>query len=209
MDIERDVVNITVAYGDGIGAEIMEATLLVLREAGAKISIDTIEIGQRIYNMDSKTGILRSAWETLRRNKILLTAPIIMPDGLTIEGHERKNTKTAICEKFSLEITNAEGEGSNAWESYIGEELALFAAAHEAMPEIEGKNKANPSGMLLAAVAMLAHIGDEKNAEKIKTAWQKAIDDGLHTADIYQRKISSKKLGTREFAEAIIERLIH
>jgi isocitrate dehydrogenase len=83
----------------------------------------------------------------------------------------------------------------------------MFAAAHEAMPEIAGKNKANPSGMLLAAIAMLSYIGDTQAAEKIKNAWQKTIDDGLHTADIYQRKISSKKLGTREFAEEIVERL--
>jgi len=209
MEIISDTTNITVAYGDGIGAEIMEATLLVLREAGAKISIETIEIGQRIYNMDSKTGILRSAWDALRRNKILLTAPIIMPEGLTIEGHERKHTKTVIREKFSLEMSYAKGEGIQAWEGYISEEFALFAAAHDAMPEIAGKNKANPSGMLLAAVAMLSHIGDEKNAEKIKNAWQKTIDAGLHPTDIYQRKISSKKLGTREFAEEIVQRLEH
>jgi isocitrate/isopropylmalate dehydrogenase len=209
MEIISDTTNITVAYGDGIGAEIMEATLLVLREAGAKISIETIEIGQRIYNMDSKTGILRSAWDTLRRNKILLTAPIIMPEGLTLEGHERKHTKIVICEKFLLEMSYEEGEGAQAWESYVGEEFALFAATHEAMPEIAGKNKVNPSGMILAAVAMLAHIGDEKTAEKIKNAWQKTIDEGLHTADIYQRKISHKKLGTHEFAEEIVERLEH
>lgn len=72
---------ITVAYGDGIGPEIMEATLYVLREAGADINIETIEVGERVYNMGASSGILPSAWESLRRNKVLLKAPITTPQG--------------------------------------------------------------------------------------------------------------------------------
>src|ERR1700733_15814298 len=72
---------ITVAYGDGIGPEIMEATLLVLKEAGADIQVETIEVGERIYNMGASSGILPSAWESLRRNKVLLKAPITTPQG--------------------------------------------------------------------------------------------------------------------------------
>jgi isocitrate dehydrogenase len=44
-----DAQRITVAYGDGIGPEIMEATLLILKEAGAQLVIDTIEIGEKLY----------------------------------------------------------------------------------------------------------------------------------------------------------------
>src|SRR5476649_451407 len=72
---------ITVAYGDGIGPEIMEATLHVLREAGAQLAIETIEVGERVYTMGATSGILPSAWESLRRNKVLLKAPITTPQG--------------------------------------------------------------------------------------------------------------------------------
>src|SRR6185295_625772 len=72
---------ITVAYGDGIGPEIMEATLHVLREAGAQLAIETIEVGERVYNMGATSGILPSAWESLRRTKILLKSPITTPQG--------------------------------------------------------------------------------------------------------------------------------
>ncbi|MBY0406179.1 MAG: NADP-dependent isocitrate dehydrogenase, partial [Rickettsiales bacterium] len=72
---------ITVAYGDGIGPEIMEATLHVLREAGAKLTIETIEVGERIYHMGASSGILPAAWDTLKRNKVLLKAPITTPQG--------------------------------------------------------------------------------------------------------------------------------
>lgn len=65
---------ITVAYGDG-SAEIMEAALTVLREAGADITVESIEIGQRIYNMGGTKGILPSSWEVLKRTNILFKGP--------------------------------------------------------------------------------------------------------------------------------------
>src|SRR5688572_10657155 len=73
--------NITVAYGDGIGPEIMDATLSILREAGAQLTIDTIEIGEKLYAKGVSTGIPPYAWETLKRNKVLLKAPITTPQG--------------------------------------------------------------------------------------------------------------------------------
>ena len=42
-------VPITVAHGDGIGPEIMAATLHILKEAGARLDIETIEIGEKVY----------------------------------------------------------------------------------------------------------------------------------------------------------------
>lgn len=72
---------ITVAYGDGIGPEIMEATLMILKEAGARIKIDTIEVGERLYKQGATSGILPSAWDSLRRTKVMLKAPITTPQG--------------------------------------------------------------------------------------------------------------------------------
>ena len=73
--------SITVAYGDGIGPEIMEATLEILKEAKAKLSIETIEVGEKQYKTGNTTGISSSAWESLRRTKVLLKAPITTPQG--------------------------------------------------------------------------------------------------------------------------------
>ncbi len=72
---------ITVAYGDGIGPEIMDATLRVLEAAGAQLDIEVIEIGEKVYNEGVKGGIHPEAWESLLRTKVFLKAPITTPQG--------------------------------------------------------------------------------------------------------------------------------
>ena len=72
---------ITVAHGDGIGPEIMEATLEVLKAAGAKIQPEVIEIGEKVYLEGNSSGIAPASWESLRRTKIFLKAPITTPMG--------------------------------------------------------------------------------------------------------------------------------
>ena len=337
-------VPITVAYGDGIGPEIMEATLHVLKEAGADISVETIEVGERVYNMGATSGILPSAWETLRRNKVLLKAPITTPQGkgykslnvtmrkalglyanirptqsyhpfvktahpamnmvivreneedlyagieyhqshdvyesvklITKSGSERiiryafeyavqNNRKKVTCmskdnimkisdgmfhstfdaigkeypqlekehyiidigaariaarpEAFDVIVTEnlygdiisdiaAEVSGSVglAGSSNIGEDFAMFEAIHGSAPDIAGKNMANPSGILQSAVMMLIHIGQPKIAENVQNAWLKTLEDGIHTGDIYRKESSKQKVGTKEFAEAVIANL--
>ncbi len=73
--------DITVAFGDGIGPEIMDATLFILKEAKAKLNIETIEIGAAYYSKGVSTGIPPNAWDSLRRTKVLLKAPITTPQG--------------------------------------------------------------------------------------------------------------------------------
>src|SRR5512143_3652088 len=74
-------VPITVAHGDGIGPEIMAATLHILKEAGAALEIDTIEVGEKVYLTGNTSGIAPSAWDSLRRTKVFLKAPITTPQG--------------------------------------------------------------------------------------------------------------------------------
>ena len=52
---------ISVAYGDGIGPEIMEATLRILDAAGAQIETEVIEIGEKKYLQGVNVGIEPSA----------------------------------------------------------------------------------------------------------------------------------------------------
>jgi len=72
---------ITVAHGDGIGPEIMDATLHILKEAGARLDIETIEIGEKVYLRGNSSGIEPSSWASLRRTRVFLKAPITTPQG--------------------------------------------------------------------------------------------------------------------------------
>jgi len=72
---------ITVAYGDGIGPEIMQATLDILFAAGASLETEVIEIGEKVYKKGISTGIAPESWDSLRKTKVFLKAPITTPQG--------------------------------------------------------------------------------------------------------------------------------
>lgn len=72
---------IAIAHGDGIGPEIMDATLKILNAAGAKIDPIEIEIGERVYKDGYPSGIKPEAWDVLRKTKVFLKAPITTPQG--------------------------------------------------------------------------------------------------------------------------------
>ena len=337
-------VPVTVAYGDGIGPEIMRATLKVLDAAGAKLDIEEIEIGEKVYLKGNSAGIDASAWDSLRKTKVFLKAPITTPQGggfkslnvttrkvlglyanvrpcvsyhpyigtkhpvmdvvivreneedlyagiehqqtdevvqclklISKPGTEKiiryafeyakaYNRKKVTCftkdnimkmtdglfhktfnevgaeypgiekehyivdigaarladtpELFDVivmpnlygdilsdvaaQITGSVGLGGSA---NIGQGFAMFEAIHGSAPDIAGLNKANPSGLLLAAVQMLVHIGQRDVAAQIHNAWLKTIEDGIHTYDIYNALLSKAVVGTTDFADAVIERL--
>ena len=72
---------VTIAKGDGIGPEIMDATLRVLEAAGAPLAIEEIEVGESVYTAGHKSGIAPEAWDSIRRTGVLLKAPITTPQG--------------------------------------------------------------------------------------------------------------------------------
>ena len=85
---------ITVAYGDGIGPEIMQVTLDILLAAGANLEFDIIEIGEKVYRKGTPTGISDEAWDSLRTNKVFLKAPITTPQG---GGFKSLNVSTRVA----------------------------------------------------------------------------------------------------------------
>ncbi|MGF1580482.1 MAG: NADP-dependent isocitrate dehydrogenase [Gemmataceae bacterium] len=89
----------------------------------------------------------------------------------------------------------------------IGSKAAMFEAVHGSAPDIAGKGVANPSGLLLAAVQLLVHVGLPEHATKIKNAWLRTIEDGIHTMDLYREGSRQRLVGTQAFAESVIERL--
>ncbi len=335
---------ITVAKGDGIGPEIMDATLEIIKAAGAKIEIDEIEVGEKVYLSGNTSGIAAESWDVIRKNKIFLKAPITTPQGggyksLNVTtrkflglysnvrpcmslhpfvetkhpdmdiviireneedlyaGIEHRQTDEVVqclklisrpgCEKIiryafeyakvygrkkvtcftkdnimkqsdglfhqifdEIALTYPEIENEHwiidigaakmadtpeifdvivtlnlygdvisdiaaqiagsvglAGSANIGEECAMFEAIHGSAPRRAGQNMANPSGLLQGAIMMLNHIGQSDVAEKIHNAWLKTIEEGIHTYDIYNEQTSKQKVGTKEFAEAVISNL--
>lgn len=337
-------VPITVARGDGIGPEIMDATLSVLQAAGARVKIEEIEIGEQVYLKGITSGIEPNAWDSLRKTKVFLKAPITTPQGggykslnvtvrkalglyanvrpcvsyapfvstkhpymdvvvvreneedlyagiehrqtqdvyqclklISRSGSEKivryafeyarmNNRKKVTCftkdnimkltdglfhkvfdevassypdiesEHWIVDIGAAKladtpenfdvvvlpnlygdilsdvaaqiaGSVGLAGSANIGDDFAMFEAIHGSAPRRAGQNLANPTGLLFGAVMMLVHIDQSDIAEKVHNAFLKTIEEGIHTYDIFNKDHSKEKVGTKEFAEAIIERL--
>jgi isocitrate dehydrogenase len=335
---------ITVAYGDGIGPEIMKATLRVIEAAGAPLAIETIEVGEQVYKRGVETGMEHHAWDSLRRTKVFLKAPITTPQGggykslnvtirkalglyanvrpcisyypfvdtkhpvmdvvivreneedlyagiehrqtdqvyqclklITRPGSEkiiryafeyarRHHRRKVTClvkdnimkltdglfhkvfdeiaagypeiehETWIVDIGTAKladtpeafdvivtpnlygdvlsdvaaqivGSVGLAGSANIGDQVAMFEAIHGSAPRLAGQNAANPSGLLLAAVMMLEHVGQTDVAARVHNAWLRTMEDGVHTPDVFKDGISREKVGTAEFADAVIERL--
>ncbi len=336
--------SITVAHGDGIGPEIMDATLHILKEAGARLDIETIEIGEKVYLSGNAAGIAPESWESLRRTKVFLKAPITTPQGggysslnvavrktlglyanirpcvsyapyiktkhpvmdvvivreneedtyagieyrqtdqveeclklisrpgsekivrYAFEYAKRFNRKKVTCfikdnimkrtdglfhrifdtiateypeieadhwivdigaakmadtpENFDVIVmpnlygdvlsdvaAQIAGSVGLAGSSNIGENVAMFEAIHGSAPRRAGQNLANPSGLFLGANLMLVHINQPDVAERAHNAWLRTIEDGVHTYDIFKEGTSKEKVGTKEFAKAVVARL--
>ncbi len=337
---------ITIARGDGIGPEIMDAVLDIIKSTGVNLQFDEIEIGEKAYLAGHSSGISPEAWSTIRKNKVFLKAPITTPQGggyksLNVTarkalnlfanvrpcrsyhpyistkhpkldivvireneedlyaGIEHQQTPEVVqclklisrpgCEKIIryafeyaklhnrrkvscftkdnimkqtdglfhrvfdeiaqeypeidhehmiIDIATAKladtpenfdlivvpnlygdiisdvvaqitGSVGLAGSANIGTECAMFEAIHGSAPDISGKGIANPSGLLNGTVMMLNHIGETQAATLIQNAWLKTLEDGFHTADIFNQDKSAVKVNTKEFANAVKANLGH
>ncbi len=106
-----------------------------------------------------------------------------------------------IVSDIGAQITGSVGLVGTA---NIGEKGAMFEAIHGSAPRMAGRNTANPTGLILASVLMLVHIHQPEAAARVHNAWLKTIEEGIHTKDICKK---GTPVGTKEFAQAIIERL--
>jgi len=109
-----------------------------------------------------------------------------------------------ILSDVAAEIAGSVGLAGSA---NIGNTCAMFEAIHGSAPRRAGQNLANPSGLLLAAIQMLVHIGEPSIASTIHNAWLKTLEEGIHTYDIFKENLSRKKVGTQEFGQAIVQNL--
>jgi isocitrate dehydrogenase (NAD+) len=84
----------------------------------------------------------------------------------------------------------------------LGTEIGVFEAVHGSAPDIAGKGVANPTALLLSALLMLRHIGEEGIADRISRALGVVLgEDQIRTRDL------GGSAGTAEFASAICKRL--
>ncbi len=84
----------------------------------------------------------------------------------------------------------------------IGEDCAIFEAVHGSAPDIAGKNLANPSSVILAAIQMLEYLGMNEQATNIRNAIKDVIESGDRTT----RDLGGN-FGTTDFTDALLERL--
>lgn len=109
-----------------------------------------------------------------------------------------------ILSDVAAQITGSVGLGASA---NIGARCAMFEAIHGSAPDIAGRGIANPSGLILAGVMMLNHVGQGAAAARVHNAWLRTIEDGIHTGDIARTGATRETVGTEAFADAVIARL--
>jgi isocitrate dehydrogenase (NAD+) len=84
----------------------------------------------------------------------------------------------------------------------IGKDCAIFEAVHGSAPDIAGKNLANPTSVILAAIQMLEYLGMADKANNIRAA----ITDVIESGDRTTRDLGGSH-GTTDFTNAVLERL--
>lgn len=91
----------------------------------------------------------------------------------------------------------------------IGDEIAVFEAIHGSAPKYTGQNKVNPTALILSGVLMLRHLGEKEAADRIERAVAAVIAEGKYvTYDLKPNRDDPTAVGTREMAEAIVQKMV-
>jgi isocitrate dehydrogenase (NAD+) len=90
----------------------------------------------------------------------------------------------------------------------IGDDYAVFEATHGSAPKYKGKNKINPTALMLSGVMMLHHLDETDAAESLENAIAEVIKEGENvTYDLKPSRDDPSAVGTSEYADAIIEKM--
>ena len=89
----------------------------------------------------------------------------------------------------------------------FGDARVLAEPVHGSAPKRAGQNKANPSAMTLSGVLMFDYMGWKDTADLVKDAVEETISSGKVTYDLARQREDAEKLGTDEYAEAIIDNI--
>ena len=108
---------ITLIKGDGIGPEITDAVVKILENAECKLEYDEAIVGEQIYNKDVSSGIDDNAWKIIRRNNVMLKAPITTPMG---------GVNKSLNVTIKAPITTPMGGGYKSLNVTMRKELGLY-----------------------------------------------------------------------------------
>lgn len=90
----------------------------------------------------------------------------------------------------------------------IGDDAALFEPTHGSAPKYKGQNKVNPTALILSGMLMLRHLGETEAANRLEQAVAAVLAEGKRvTYDLKPDRNDPTAVGTREMADAIIEKL--
>jgi isocitrate dehydrogenase (NAD+) len=90
----------------------------------------------------------------------------------------------------------------------IGEGIAVFEAVHGSAPKYAGKNKVNPTAMILSGVLMLRYLREQEAAERLENAVKAVIKEGKSvTYDLKPMRDDPTSVGTQEMTDAIIAKM--
>jgi len=89
----------------------------------------------------------------------------------------------------------------------VGDEVAVFEATHGTAPKYAGKDMVNPTSLILSGAMMFEHMGWKEVSELIVKAIERTIKDKIVTYDLARQMEGAKKVGTMDFAHAVVERL--
>ncbi len=87
----------------------------------------------------------------------------------------------------------------------LGNHYAVFEPTHGSAPRYKGHNRVNPMAMLLSAMMMLHHIGEEEKAGRLERALAHVISEGKTvTYDMKPYRDDPTAASTSQVGEAII-----
>jgi isocitrate dehydrogenase (NAD+) len=90
----------------------------------------------------------------------------------------------------------------------IGTEAAMFEATHGSAPKYKGKNRVNPTALMLSGVLMLRHVDEHVAADSMEHAIAEVIRKGEKvTYDLKPTRDDPTAVGTSQFADAVIEEM--
>ena len=90
----------------------------------------------------------------------------------------------------------------------IADHVAVFEATHGTAPKYANLNKVNPGSLLFSGVMMLEYMGWNEAADLITLVYPEVISDGIVTYDFARQIDGATEVGTSQFADALIERIM-
>ncbi len=90
----------------------------------------------------------------------------------------------------------------------IGSEAAVFEATHGSAPKYKGRNRVNPTALMLSGMLLLRHLEEREAADRLEGAIAELIRKGDKvTYDLKPTRDDPSAVGTSEFADAVIEQM--